>query len=166
MSTDPHAATEVPEAPSAPGLQFVFEARVTIGPPVELGEHYGLRRRMVPITGGTVAGPRLSGSIVPGGADWQEIHADGLTELVARYAIRAQDGTPIPVVNTGIRHAPTEVMQKLLAGQPVDPALVYFRTVPVFHPPAGAHAWLGRSIFVGVGERQPELVVIRVFELR
>lgn len=56
-------------------------------------------------------------------------------------------------------------MQKLLAGERVDPSLVYFRTVPVFETSAADLQWLTRSIFVGVGERYPTEVVIRFWRL-
>jgi len=148
-----------------PALAFAFEARVTVGLPLDIGAVQGARRRIVPITGGTVAGKRLSGKVLPGGADWQVIRADGVTELVARYAIQADDGALIAVVNSGLRHAPPEIMRQLTEGRRADPALVYFRTVPVFLPPDGPHAWLGRSIFLGMGERLPDQVIIRVFEV-
>jgi hypothetical protein len=45
---------------------------------------YG-ERRMVAITGGTVRGPKLSGRILPGGADWQLIRSDGVADISARY---------------------------------------------------------------------------------
>ncbi len=154
-----------PTGAAPPDLALAFEARVTVGTALELGVGQGVRRRIIPITGGTVAGPRLTGKVLPGGADWQVIRADGLTEVVARYVIQADDGALIQVVNSGLRRAPPDVMRQLMEGQRVDPALVYFRTTPVFHPPDGPHAWLGRSIFLAHGERQPDLVVIRVFEV-
>ena len=45
-------------------------------------------RRIVPILGGTVVGPRLSGDILPGGADYQLIRPDGVAEIEARYTLR------------------------------------------------------------------------------
>jgi hypothetical protein len=69
------------------------------------------------------------------------------------------------VQNAGIRHAPPDVMQKLLAGQTVDPQLVYFRTVPKFETAAPELQWLARSVFVGIGERFPTEVVVRFYRL-
>ena len=54
-------------------------------------------------------------------------------------------------------------MQKLLAGQVVDPKLVYFRTQPKFETSAAELQWLTTNLFVGVGERFPNEVVIRFF---
>jgi len=56
-------------------------------------------------------------------------------------------------------------MQKLLAGEIVDPTLVHFRTVPTFETSAPELQWLTRSIFVGTGERYPTEVVIRFWKL-
>jgi hypothetical protein len=64
-----------------------------------------------------------------------------------------------------MRHAPPEISQKLLAGQPVDPALVYFRTVPTFETSAPELQWLTRAIFIGIGERQPSDVIIRFWRV-
>ena len=50
------------------------------------------RRRIVPILGGTVQGPMLKAKVVPGGADWQMIQADGFTELDTRYTLETEQG--------------------------------------------------------------------------
>ena len=149
-----------------PKLTFAFEVRATVGPPLEVGSVAQGRRRIVPITGGTFEGSGLRGKVMPGGADWQIIRADGVTELTAVYELKADDGTLIHVINRGLRHGPAEVMQRLARGEPVDPGSYYFRTVPVFEAPAGAHDWLNRSIFVASGVRRASDVQIRVFEVR
>ena len=64
-----------------------------------------------------------------------------------------------------MRHAAPEIMQKLLAGEVVDPKAVYFRTVARFETSAPELQWLTRSIFVGTGERYPTEVVIRFWKL-
>jgi hypothetical protein len=150
---------------SDPVLTFAFELRATVGAPQEIGHVRGGRRRIVSILGGRVEGPALRATILPGGADWQLIHADGLSELDTRYTIQAGTGAAIYVQNAGIRHAAPDVMQRLLAGEAVDPALVYFRTVPRFETAAPEFQWLTRSVFVGVGARYPDLVLIRFFKV-
>jgi hypothetical protein len=149
----------------APGLVFAFELRVQVGAPMELGQVPGGRRRIVPILGGTFEGPDLRGTILPGGADWQIVRADGFTELDTRYTIESDTGSKVYVRNAGIRHAPAAVMEKLLAGQMVDPSQVYFRTVPLFETSAPELQWMTRAIFVGVGERQPSDVIVRFWRL-
>ncbi len=152
--------------PLEPALEFVFEARVRVDPPLELGEAGDARRRIVPIAGGTVEGPGFKGEILAGGADWQAIRADGLTQVLARYVIRADDGAMISVVNRGIRRASEPVIRRLLAGEPVNPSLVYFRTAPTFEVGSGPHAWLTESLFVAAGVRRPDSVEVKFYRVR
>ncbi|MBO0763785.1 MAG: DUF3237 domain-containing protein [Hyphomicrobiaceae bacterium] len=148
-----------------PKLSHVFDIVAEVGPMRDLGAMPHGRRRMVPILGGTVRGPRLQAEVVPGGADWQYVRGDGIVELVARYAIRTQDGTGIAVTNRGLRRAAPEVMARLARGEAVDATLVYCRTVPQFEAPTGPHAWLNASLFVGDAVRLPDAVQVAVFEV-
>jgi hypothetical protein len=162
----PAQESRTSEAPAPPALVFAFELRATVGDPVVIGEvPHGLRR-IVAITGGTVRGPMMNGIVLPNsGADWQLIQPDGFSELDTRYTLRTGKGELVYVQNVGIRHAPPEVMQRLNAGQIVDPGLVYFRTVPKFETAAPELQWLTRSVFVGVGERSPNEVIVRFYRL-
>ena len=71
-----------------PRLTFAFELHVQVGAPVEMGDVPGGRRRIIPILGGTFAGPQIKGKVLPGGADWQIIRTDGLAVLDTRWAAR------------------------------------------------------------------------------
>jgi hypothetical protein len=95
---------------SAPELEFIFGARVTVDPPQDLGAFNKGQRRVVPITGGEFSGPGLEGVVLPGGADWQLIRHDGVAELDARYTLRTNDGVSIHVHNRALRHGAPEVM--------------------------------------------------------
>ena len=148
-----------------PELRHVCDIEVSVGPIRDLGPTPHGRRRIIPILAGTVRGPLLNGEVVPGGADWQYVRGDGVVELEARYSIQADDGAEIAVTNRGLRRAPPEIMERLSRGETVDPALVYFRTVPVFDAPEGPHAWLNQSVFVATAARFPNAVQIRVFEV-
>jgi hypothetical protein len=156
------AASAQPAAP-APGLSFAFSIRVEVAPPVEQGEIDGARQRFIPITGGTVSGPRLTGTVLNGGGDWQAIHPGGLATILARYALQAEDGTVIGIENPGVRVASPEVTELLAKGEPVDPDAYYFRSAPVFTVTDGPHAWLRRKVFLGRGIRRPDHVVIDVY---
>jgi len=149
----------------SPELVLAFELRVQVGPPLDVGPIPGGRRRIVPILSGTFEGSGMKGRVLPGGADWQIVRADGLGELDTRYTLETDDGKTIYVQNVGIRRASPEVTAKLMAGQPVDLSLVYFRTVQKFETSASELAWLMQSIFVGTGERYPTEVLIRFWKL-
>src|SRR5262245_55032265 len=96
-------------------LQFhhICDIAVSVGPIRDLGPTPHGRRRIIEILGGRVRGERLAAEVVPGGADWQYVRADGVVELEARYSIRTSDGTEIAVVNRGLRRAPADVMERL-----------------------------------------------------
>jgi hypothetical protein len=148
-----------------PELRHVCDIEASLGPIRDLGPTPHGRRRIIPVLGGVVKGPRLHGEIVPGGTDWQYVRADGILELEARYSIKASDGTEITVVNRGLRRASPDIMDRLSRGEAVDPALVYFRASPVFEAPAGPHEWLNQSVFVCTAERLPDRVRIKVLEV-
>lgn len=116
-----------------PGLRLVLQARVTIAPPVEVGESDHGKRRFIPITGGTFTGEGIKGEVMMGGADWQVDRPDGVREIEALYSLRTDDGAVIIVHNKGLSVP--------------DPR--YLMTIPVFHAPAGKYEWLNRRIFVG-----------------
>jgi len=152
-------------APLAPRLALAMELRVKVGAPLEVGAVPRGRRRIIPIEGGTFEGADLRGTVLPGGADWQIVRADGLAELDTRYTLRTDAGDVIYIQNAGIRHAPPEITAWLLAGEAVDPSLVYFRTVPTFETAAPHLQWLTRAIFIGTGERHPHDVIVRVWKV-
>jgi hypothetical protein len=149
-----------------PALEFALRITAALEPPIEQGTWDGQRRRIVPINGGTVEGPRFSGRILPGGADWQTLSTtDGLTQLHARYTLQHEDGTVVAVINRGVRRGPPEVMARLAAGERVDPSAYYFRASPVFEAPPGPHRWLSESTFVCVGKRWPDAVELEMWRV-
>ena len=135
--------------PASPALEFVMEARVTVALALDIGVTPRAERRIIPITGGTFEGPMLRGHVVPGGADWQIVRADGVIELEARYTLMTEAGGLIYVVNRGIRH-----------GTPA-----YFRTTPVFETAVPELAWMMRSVFVCDAERLADHVVVRFWRV-
>jgi hypothetical protein len=159
------ASKEVRTVPLEPTLRLLYTSSVIVDPPMIVGgTPYG-ERRIIPIRGGSFAGPRLSGKILPGGADWQVIRTDGTAELEARYTLQTDDGALIYVLNQGIRSGSKEVMGRLAKGEKVDPGEYYFRTRPVFETGAPKYQWLHRILAVATGERLPEEVIITVYEV-
>jgi hypothetical protein len=144
----------------------LFRAEITLAPPQELGAAPHGLRRIIPITGGRVSGERVSGRVLPGGADWQIVRADGVAELDARYTIETADGALVYVTNRGLRHGPAEVIGRLAAGEAVDPALYYMRTTPWFETGDARYAWLNRIVCVATGARRAAAVELEVFEVK
>ncbi|GGH99066.1 hypothetical protein GCM10007170_33050 [Arthrobacter liuii] len=134
--------------------------------PVDVGPAPTGHRRIVPITGGTMIGPALSGTVLPGGADFQVLHSPELTELDARYIVQAAGGALIHVHNSAIRHGAAADIARLNHGEEVDPAAIYFRCSLRFSTASKEWAWLNDVIGVGTGERFPDFVRIAVFIVR
>ncbi len=155
--------TTTPPAP--PPLRHLCDLAITLGEPLELGEAPRGRRRIIPITGGTVSGERLNGRVLPGGSDWQVVYADGSAFLEARYPVRLDDGALIDVHNIGIRHGPPEALEALARGEPVDPSRYYMRTQPRFETGDPRYSWLNRVVAVGTGRREPSAVHLSFFEV-
>jgi hypothetical protein len=149
---------------AAPTLVPIADLSVEVGAPIVVGETPAGLRRVIPITGGTVTG-RIVGRVLPGGADFQILKRDDVTELEARYVIETATGL-VYVVNNGVRSGPKHVMDALARGEKVDPALVYFRAIPRFETSAPDLLWLTRKIFVCSGVRLPDRVVLKFYELQ
>ena len=147
-------------------LQLLLQARITLAAPRELGDTPRGRRRIIEITGGSFSGLRLSGRVLPGGADWQIVRADGVAYLDARYTLETADGALIYVENRGYRHGPRDVIERLARGEDVDPALYYMRTTPWFETSDPRYAWLNRIVCVGTGARRADAVELEFFEVK
>jgi hypothetical protein len=143
--------------------EFIYSARITIGEVQELGEIHAGQRRIIPITGGSFEGPKLSGIILPGGADWQVVRRDGSAFLEARYTMQTQGGALIYVENKGYRHGPSDVIARVTQGETVDPALYYMRTTPFFETSDPDLNWLNHTICVCTGAREADCVKLDVF---
>jgi hypothetical protein len=153
------------DAPSPPRLEFIFAANVRVDPALDVGHVAKGVRRFVPIAGGEVSGPKVSGKVLPGGGDWQTIRDDGVAELEARYTLRTDDGALIFVRNYGLRHGPPDIIAALAAGGMVDHASYYFRGATFFETGAAHYAWLTRQIIICVGEREPAWVRVKFYEV-
>lgn len=151
--------------PAEPGLEFAFLIRAEIGVVRSGGPSQKGERLHIPITGGTVEGPLLSGTVLPGGSDWPLIRQDGASQISARYTILSSDGAPIEVRNEGLRVSSPEVLARLRAGEAVDPSEYYFRATPVFSAPDGPHGWLNDAVFVSSLCRDGPDVLVAVYRV-
>ncbi|GAB4262531.1 MAG: hypothetical protein Kow0013_08160 [Pararhodobacter sp.] len=153
--------THLPE----PVLRHVCTIEAELGPIREMGPGRAGRRRIIPILGGRVTGPALTGRLLTLGADWQTIFADGMAELDTRYAMETDDGALIEIVNYGYRHGPANVMARVAAGEDVPADAYYMRTQARLETGDPRYAWVNRTLFVGVGARFASAVRVNLFAL-
>jgi len=156
---------QVPMVSVTPSVELLYTSTIKIDPPLEVGKSPYGERRIINIKGGAFSGPRLSGRVLSGGADWQIIRYDGITEVEARYTLETHEGALIYVSNWGLRHGPREVMERLASGEEVDAAEYYFRTTPVFETGAPDYLWLNGLVSIAAGQRLANEVVITVYEV-
>jgi Protein of unknown function (DUF3237) len=145
--------------------RYVFTITARIGEVTTAGDIGHGVRRIIPIVGGEVRGESVNGKVCAFGADFQVIRPNELIELEAKYAFETDDGATVYVENKGIRFGPVELLQKLKRNEPVDPKLIYFRTVPRFETGHPNYRWLMENLFIGSAARHADRVVIDVHQV-
>jgi hypothetical protein len=143
----------------------IFRIHCEVANILDLGPAPFGHRRVVNLLGGTVSGAKLSGRILPGGADWQIMAADGSLDIHARYTIESDAGALIQVDSRGLRTGPPEVLARLGRGEDVDPKLYYFRTAMRFATARPSAAWLNRILALAKGAREKNAVKLEVYEV-
>lgn len=132
--------------------EYLFTMDIAVGAPQPVSD--GLR--VVPVVGGTVTGPALTGEVVNGAsADWLRIEPDGTAHMDVRFTVKAASGALIYVQYSGIRTGAPEVLARLGRGEKVPPAEYYFRVAIRFETGDAELAWMNRVLAVGVGQRPP-----------
>ena len=120
----------------------------------------------MPLTGGTFAGPEISGTLVPGAsADWQTILADGTALGDIRYTLMTVDGELLYVRSRGVRYGPADVLARLGRGEDVDPSEYTFRAATQIETSAPELDWLNKGIFVAVAGRQAAGVIYETYRV-
>lgn len=147
----------------APELQHFCTLEVEVGTVRGLGMGRLGQRRIIPIAGGRVSGPRVNGRILPGGADWMTTSHDGVSLMDARYAFETDDGAIIEIVDQGFRHGPEAVMRRLLAGETVSPGDYYMRSSIRLETGHAAYTFVNRMVFVGTGAKTAAGVQIDIY---
>lgn len=158
---DPHRG-----GPSAPALEYLTHLEILVGTPVEVGQTHAGLRRMIPILGGSATGPELTGTILPGGADFQVLRSETVTDLDARYVIESDTGERVFVTNLAYRTGSAEDVAALVRGEQVPAERIYFRCAPRFEVSGAELSWLESTVVIGSGRREPDRVVIDLWSVR
>lgn len=149
-----------------PGLSYLATIDVEVDAPITIGTTVDGMRKVVPIRGGRVSGPELSGEVLNAGADFQQYPSDTVAYLAADYVLQTDDGHHILVENRAIRAGSTDDLNKLMSGENVDPEKIYFRCVPrLTADESGPYAWLSEVLFIGSGVRSPNGARIDIFRV-
>ena len=120
--------------------EHLWDAKVTIANAINVGDSKYGNRNIIPITGGTFEGPKISGEVLPYGADWQLVRPDGDVEFNARYLLKTNDGYTIQVINKVLMHMDT-TNQK--------PEMYTKSVIDLEAPKNSPYAYLNHAIFLG-----------------
>ncbi|MDE2596670.1 MAG: DUF3237 domain-containing protein [Sphingomonadales bacterium] len=130
------------------GQPPAFRLEVEVEPPLALDGATMGPVRLVRIIGGRVSGA-LSGTILPGGTDWQTVRGDGSVEIEARYLLQLDDGARVELQSRGLRGA----------GAAGFWSSIWLRAE------APAHAALNSVQYLALGCKLPEYVAIEAWAL-
>lgn len=144
---------------------YLFTIKVTVSDLQDVGD-VPLGRRHIDLLGaGEFEGPRLRGVVLPGGMDQKIFRTDGAMNPNVRLILKTDDDALIYMHYTGVRHASQAVMDRIAAGDVVNPSEYYLRSTPYFETAATRYDWLNRIVSVGVGRRMPAYGAYDVFEI-
>jgi hypothetical protein len=148
-----------------PEFEFVFEIRVDTATELPVRTMHGNELGFIPITGGTVSGPRFAGTVVANsGGDWAARIGD-TWHLDARYALQHEDGSVVEIWNKGYYRATQEQEARMASGEEVPEREYYYRCAPTFSTDAPRHTWLTSHQFIGLIRNDDGQICIRVFLL-
>ncbi len=140
-------------------LEVGFSAMLTIGrTPAGL-------RRIAPVNGGTFAGDRLNGVVLPGGADWVINRTDGAMVIDVRLTLRTDDGALVYLTYQGRFLAEPEAMARFNKGGMLATGEYSLAIVARFECGDERHAWLNNVIAVGTGEQTRTGPIYTIWEI-
>lgn len=121
--------------------EFIFELVLDVDAQIDAGH-----TSIAPVAGGTFSGPRIAGTVHPGGADWIT-QVSGHSSLDVRITLETDDGELIYMSYTGIVNAG------------------YWRVRPIFHTASEKYDWLNHTVFVGKNKQVAGKVAYDIFRI-
>lgn len=122
-------------------------------------------RSIAPVTGGSFAGERLSGIVLPGGQDWVITRADGTIAIDVRLTLETGDGVKVYLSYQGNMLASADAMRRFRKGEQLARDDYRLRAIAKFECGDENYAWLNDTIAVAIGEQRPAGPVYSIFEV-
>jgi hypothetical protein len=151
---------------NTPPLEPLFEISLETAPRQAIGETPHGNRQIVPVTGGSFAGPCLQGKVLAGGGDWTLVRPDGVQELDARLTLQTDDSALISMTYRGYLIRAPQVLPRSEAGEHDPPEEHYQVIILSFETSAAPYAWLQQVVAIGRGSLWQGGVRYRVFAVR
>lgn len=145
--------------------EFLYEVQFDLDPSIIIPNIHGTRV-IAPCTGGSFDGPKLSGKVLPGGADWLNIRSDGVGEIDVRVTLQTNDDALLYVTYHGYITKVMEVISRFSAGEEVKPDDYYFTITPYYETNAEQYQWLMQTVVVGKGYLRKGGVGYRIYAIK
>ena len=123
--------------------EFLFELVLDVDAQLDAGH-----TRIAPVTGGTFSGPRIKGTVHPGGADWIT-QVSGHSSLDVRITLETDDGALIYMSYTGVVRRGDNGL--------------YWRVRPIFQTASEKYDWLNHVVCIGKNKQVPGKVAYDIF---
>ncbi len=147
-------STDTAPAPHKFELEFVARLEGKLEPiPLVIGPTSEGLRINFPIAGGSVQGPKLEGTVIPGGADYYRLRPDGVALIDVHATFKTDDGAVVYVEYKGIADMGEDGYAKALEG--TMPETIRLHVAPRFHTAHPSYTWMNRRQFIGIGESKP-----------
>ena len=118
-------------------------------------------RATVIFKGGRFEGPRMKGTILPGGGDWETINPDSTAHLDTRYNLQIEgDGNPVIYLQTtGIRTGPKDVLDSLGTDESIPASDYFMRLHLTFETGHEKYKWLNNTVAIASSGRTGNMVI-------
>ena len=123
------------------------------------------RRTIAPVLGGTFEGERLSGTVLPGGADWVRFRNDGTMMIDVRLTLKTTDNVLVYLSYQGRFIGAAGAMAQLAQGKSLEAGSYSLVTVASFECGDERYSWLNDVIAIGTGEQSGFNPVYTIYEI-
>ncbi|KAG4029276.1 hypothetical protein MFRU_016g00340 [Monilinia fructicola] len=155
-----------------PSLQFLFHLECEMEDFHPIGDGGHGNRATVIFKGGRFEGPRIRGTILPGGGDWETIqNTSAPTEiqtahLDTRYNLLTHDNHCIYLRTTGVRTGPREILEALGEEDKHGANEYKMRLNMTFEcDDGGKYGWLNRVVGIASSGRNGTRVIYDAYEV-
>ncbi|MAG34340.1 MAG: hypothetical protein CL908_25965 [Deltaproteobacteria bacterium] len=146
-------------------LVHLFQIKVQVGAPIEIGPMPIGTRRIFSALGGSFEGERLRGELLQNGGEWLLDAGEGMGQVDVRLLLRTDDGAHIYMRYSGIMDFNEVVGHKLADGVSTDYGDNKFLTHVRLECADPEYAWLTTTLAVGEGRMHPDCVEYAIYEL-
>jgi len=150
-----------------PAVELRPEYLMTLEVMMDLPQLVGARR-VVNVSGGTLRGPKINGTLVAPSGDWLYNMPDGSSRLDVRLMVKTDDNELIFMEYGGVMAFPKDAAERLNKGELVTHADGYFMVAPRFTTASDKYAWLNHVQAVGkmVSLQRGHTIKYDIFEMK